>query len=344
MRVKNRIVYHLFFWLLAFVFWSWFFTKLTQNYSYTLVLLAIVIPVAAGLVYFFNFYLIPKYLFTKRYCRFTLFAVYALTIGVWLILMSTFLYFTILLQKGSGAGFPFVIDVAFYLAGTFLVIFAGVLSHVIRENFRILVSKTDLEKQQLETQTKLKELEMQLLKNQFQPHFLFNTLNNLYALSLKKSNDTPQLILKLSELLDYSLYGSEKGKVTIREEIEFITNYLDFAKLRFGTQLAISLNQSTVNSERSIHPHLFIPFVENAVKHGITSNPDIDFIQIDISEKSSAIDFNITNSREPNSALKSGGLGLQQAKQRLELLYPERFDLNIREEEKQFMVSLKIYE
>lgn len=326
MKQWSRILYHFLFWLLSALFLMWFYTKLTREYAHTIVLAGIVWFVSMAVVYFFIRVLIPIYLITRRLVRFWILTCYTVVLAVWLSLFSVILYFAWLMMQTNGQTFPFNIDLVFLLAGQFLVIAAGVLLHSVRENIR------------------MKNNQLRLLKSQFHPHFLFNTLNNLYALSLKKSDETPRMILKLSDLLDYSLHKSDQSRVTVEEEVQLIENYFDLARMRFGDSLNLTLVTELPNAEFRIPPMLLLPFVENAIKHGV--HPDIadNKVVVSISGHQHRIHFRVWN--KTCGAVRDGrpGLGIQQVKERLDLLLPGRFKLEIKDASGEFQVSLILYE
>ena len=149
MIIKKRTIIHLAFWLISLLGLVWFYTQLTREYSHTLVLAAIVWPVSLASVYFINIKLIPKYLMTKKYRLFGVFTVYTLIIATWITMLFVYMYFYILVTRVGSQGFPFEIDLAFILAGMFLVIATGVLGRAVRENFRIMKEKNELEMKQL---------------------------------------------------------------------------------------------------------------------------------------------------------------------------------------------------
>lgn len=340
---------HLLFWFLAGVFWIWFFTELTSEYRNTLVLVGIVGTISIATVYFFNAYLIPKFLFKARYGRFILFSSYTLTLAIWATLLLTFLYFTTLLTRTQGGNFPITINLVFILAGMLLVQVAGVLGHVVRENFRHMREKAELEKKALESVARLRESELRFLKSQFHPHFLFNTLNNLYALSLRKSEETPDLILKLSGLLDYSLYGSDKERVAIQEEIDFIQNYLDLIRMRFREKASINFMVQVENPDFELAPLIFMPFVENAVKHGIGKIEKGAWVDISLKQQEQKVFLCVENQvsvspRIGNDEELHAGLGLSQVRERLQLIYRGKHHIHISESNDRYKVDLEISE
>ncbi len=195
--------------------------------------------------------------------------------------------------------------------------------------------------------TKNIETELTLLKNQINPHFLFNTLNNLYALTLKKSDYAPELILKLSDMLRYMLYECNEEKVPLEKEIHYIKNYLDLEKIRLSQNADIQINiEGNINSV-SVAPLMFIPFIENSFKHGLKSSTSSSFIHI-IFDTREIIYFFICNSKpqiipgfKKNNTV--GGIGLTNVKKRLELIYPNRHELKINDEPDSYSVELKIF-
>jgi sensor histidine kinase YesM len=347
MSINKQRILHIIFWICSLLFLAWFYTQLTKEYRHTLVLVAIAWPVSLASIYFINLILIPRFLFREKYWKFGIFTGYTIVTAVWLVLLVVFIYFSLLVTKTDGRNFPFFIDVAFILAGLFLVIVAGVLAHVVRENFRMLKEKNELEKEQLGISARLKEIELQGLKSQFHPHFLFNTLNNLYSLSLKKSDQTPEMILKLSRLLDFSLYGSEKERVSITEEIEFLDNYLDIISMRFGSKLEIDFTKKVENPGFQIAPLLLIPFIENATKHGI-GHGNNNRIEIRLAQKNKELNFRVFNSKpeiipdKANMETETTGIGLNQVRTRLNIIYPGMHKLEITEDAKSFRINLNV--
>ncbi len=130
-----------------------------------------------------------------------------------------------------------------------------------------------LEKNALTTELKLKEAELKLLKAQIHPHFLFNTLNNLYGLTLEKSDEAPDLVLRLSDILDYILYRCDEKYVPLTEEINMIKNYLEIEKIRYSEKLSLETNFPDKTSAFKIAPLILLPFIENAFKHGVSKYP-----------------------------------------------------------------------
>ncbi len=196
--------------------------------------------------------------------------------------------------------------------------------------------------------TKNVETELQSLKNQINPHFLFNTLNNLYALTLKKSDLAPRIVLKLSDMMRYMLYECNEDSVMISKEIHYIENYIDLEKLRYSSETEIKLNVDPQLNEFQIAPLLLIPFVENSFKHGAQPSVSSAFIHISALLKDTKLHFSVYNSKPQAgpghvySTAKHGGVGLVNARKRLELIYPERYELHIDDAPESYRIELII--
>ena len=189
------------------------------------------------------------------------------------------------------------------------------------------------------------ESERQLLQWQLSPHFLFNMLNNLYGLSITKHEKVPPLLLKLSELLRYSVYEARDAFIALKEEVNYINNYIDFEKIRLGDRLVLNASIQQ-DSALKVAPMMLIIFIENAFKHSKDSTDQ--HIQVDIKLKTSndLILFSISNSyqynAEKSSTEKNSGFGLDNIKKRLQLLYPGRHDLKIEVTDDLYTVNLSI--
>lgn len=204
-----------------------------------------------------------------------------------------------------------------------------------------------LKKQYLLQEAEFKRLqtELTLLKAQLHPHFFFNTLNNLYALSMDRSDLVPGLIIKLSSLMRYVLYSSRKKTVSLMEEIDFIKNYVELEKLRFGAKQDIRFQVDGEISEQKIAPLLLIPFVENGFKHGIMAMARGGYIRISSTIYDDRFLFTVENSKLGKSSNNDDGnnrIGLENVKRRLELHYPETHKLFFQEEDDKYYVELII--
>jgi LytS/YehU family sensor histidine kinase len=200
-----------------------------------------------------------------------------------------------------------------------------------------------LQKQQLqEIEKNQVATELAFLRSQIQPHFFFNTLNNLYSLTLQKSDLAPEVVLKLSSLMSYMLYESGASQIPLQKEIGNLENYIGLEQLRFGTRLSLSFEKKGPMESVRIPPLLLLAFVENSFKHGISQIAGEGHIhlllQIDPGELIFHIDNPIGNGRPQNTP----GIGLKNAIRRLDLLYGPRYRLDLQEIENTFHVTLKI--
>ncbi len=201
-------------------------------------------------------------------------------------------------------------------------------------------------KQQAENETMQSEL--RFLKSQINPHFLFNTLNSLYALTLKKSDKAPDIVIKLSEMMRYMLYECNEPKVPLRKEINYLRNYLDLERLRQREGIDISLEVDGSVVDQQIAPLLLIPFLENSFKHGINAAIKGGFVHATLHVKPKSIHFDLENTkgnvlpRAPDSARPSGGIGLVNVRRRLQLLYPDCHKLEIRETPGTYAIHLHL--
>ncbi|MCC7244477.1 MAG: histidine kinase [Saprospiraceae bacterium] len=201
------------------------------------------------------------------------------------------------------------------------------------------------EKQVLLTQTMQSEL--RFLKSQINPHFLFNTLNNLYALTLKKSDKAPEIVLKLSEIMRYMLYECNEKRVLLSKEIQYINNYLDLERLRQPKEADITLTVDGHVSDQLVAPLLFVPFLENSFKHGLNHHVQGGgFVHIHLAVHGEDLEFSIKNSKEnhlPRSGHpRSGGIGLVNVRHRLDILYPENHNLIIEDEPNAYKAVLQL--
>ncbi len=170
------------------------------------------------------------------------------------------------------------------------------------------------------------EAELNLLKQQINPHFFFNTLNNLYALSITKDEHTPEVILQLSELMRYVIYKGKEDLVPLEEEIKYIKDYIELRQINLHKKLDFRFDKEIADPQVFIPPLIFITFVENAFKHGIENAENDCFLHLDLKSKDDSLTFTCRNSFEECST-KPAGIGLENLRKRLELRYPNQYKL-----------------
>lgn len=183
--------------------------------------------------------------------------------------------------------------------------------------------KTTLENEKLHA-------ELAFLKSQINPHFLFNTLNNIYSLAYQQSDKTPAAILKLSEIMRYMLYESNEDMVDLSKEIRYLENYIELQRLRFKNQAFVNLNISGEAQNQKIMPLVLISFVENAFKHGVATDEKYP-IEISIRIEADKLRFNVSNKVHKLNKDEAGGIGLINVKRRLDLFYQDHYNLEIKD-------------
>jgi len=183
--------------------------------------------------------------------------------------------------------------------------------------------------------------ELSLLRTQINPHFFFNTLNNLYALTIKNSKQAPEVILKLSDMMRYTIYEGEKETVKLGDEIAYLQNYIELHKIRYKKTVEITFNH-TIDTSVTVSPLLFIILLENAFKHGIETLAENAFIHLNLFEDANFIHFHIENNFDPKEVQESNGIGLQNLKRRLSLLYKDSHEITVAKTDNTYKTTLKI--
>lgn len=297
-------------------------------------------PVTIGTTYVCIYKLIPDYLVPKKYLQFGLYGLYTFIISVFGILFSIFFGLAFLTNFQFSPTEVIGRNTLFIMACIYLVVIIVSAFKLLKLNLEQSKQNAELKSKILEAQLKLKEQELNYLKMQIHPHFLFNTLNTIYGYALKKNENAPDMILKLSNLLDYVLYQIDKPLVSLAEEINYIKDYISLEHIRFSDKLDITLRDNLEQQPIEIAPMLFLPFVENSFKHGNIINDKL-IIDIEFNCSEDTVEFMIKNSNKPNDT-KRTGIGLENIKKRLEHLYKNRYQLDIKEEGNMFIVNLII--
>ena len=343
-KQKIRIVFlHLVFWSAVWFFFVYFFSYNSNNTNYVTWFSSLLLPVTMLTTYFVVYYLIPIYLLTKKYKLLALYGFYTLIFSTYLILMAIFGSFIFLSDMETESMPPMSRNYVFILILVYLIVFIVSFVNVLNHNFRALSENKELQNKILETQLQMKDQELVYLKKQIHPHFLFNTLNTIYGFALKQSNETPEIILKLSNLLDYILYQVSKPKVSLKEELSHVKEYIDLERIRFQDTLKVTFISNSIDDDIQIAPMLLIPFVENAFKHGNMIDGFLN-IQIEATFNDDILFFNVKNSVKQHGLINSApGIGLENIRKRLSILYENRYNLEISQTENWYDVNLKVY-
>lgn len=333
---RFRILMHVVFWIAVSVFYTFFFGHRSGSYTRMLLLVAPLMLVTISTAYFINYYLVPRYLFQGKFWKLILYASYTFVVSVWLeTLVITSLVIVLVWHDGSLPD-QTALDLMFLVVAMYFIILVAV---------SVKLFKSWYEKQHALRQVDHAKVqaELQLLKSQIHPHFLFNTLNNIYALSLKKSDAAPEMILRLSAMLDYLLYECNAPLVSLEKEINLLQNYIALEEIRYADRLDISfLNEGDLKNVE-VAPLILLPFVENSFKHGAGSKRGKVMVKIALSVKNKSLSFSVENNKS-RSEKKSdhGGIGLANVKKRLDLLYPGKYRLDLIDADDTFSVYLKI--
>ena len=321
---RSIILRHLLYWLLAYA--AFFFSIYFIDKFDTAIQIATVIIVPAPIPVYLHFFSI-KHFFEKRK-----YALYVISL-ILIIVISAFcfeLFFNFIVNdpeshtSGIGTAIFFIVfsmGMKYFTAG-------------LKRQHRIQ-----------EDRYKQVQTELDILKSQINPHFFFNTLNSLYSLSLEQSQQVPEVVLELSDLMRYVLDSGNKKSVPLKDEVQFIKNYISLEKLRLPGSTDIKISVKGDLNSHSIAPMLLIPFVDNSFKHGLSSSIEDGYVHVDITMDKKHLYFRIENSKPQNEISKSKatpGVGLDNVRRRILLLYPEKHQLNIRDNPHNFIVELTL--
>jgi len=345
--MQKRVVLHIFFWISYVLFKTFLnissdmgsnpggftFPELQKLVLAQLALLTVKLP----LVYLL-FYTMEKYLAKQWPIGKTLFAGMALFFAALVLFLPVKQFIVLNLIYQSGTTLSAALNFASILSSLFILFFVSSVAltiKLVRSNIRQKNAAQEIIKKKLET-------ELQFLKAQTNPHFLFNTLNNIYALARKRSDKTADVVMKLSKLLRFMLYESQKKYISIADEMHVIGDYIELEKIRYDEKLKLSFTRSIDNESHPVAPLILLPFVENAFKHGAGESRFNSFINIHVQLQNSQLHFVIENSTAANGVNSNPeNIGLNNIRRQLELLYPVH-TLEIKNGNGSFTVSLMI--
>ena len=289
----------------------------------------------AVIVYFNLYYLIPNYLTQRTFVRYI--GLLLLSVVILTPIKAIVFYF---MFAGSPLYREYVtFNQQWIFLLTFLVAAGSTVAKIVSDWLWHQRDRKELETQNMQS-------ELKFLKSQINPHFLFNTLNSLYALTLKKSDRAPEIVIKLSEMMRYMLYECNERQVSLSKEVQYIRNYVDLEMLRQGQKVRIDFHVQGEIQGQMIAPLIFTPFLENSFKHGVNQISE-GFVDIKLMVKDKNVILQIENSKPPrqqviNHKRPSGGIGLANVRRRLDLLYPDSYALKISDEAEKYKVSLTL--
>ncbi|GAA3635049.1 sensor histidine kinase [Flavivirga jejuensis] len=337
------IRHHVIFWVVYFLFTTFRWGSYFNDYEYAFKTTLLGFSIHMTLCYFNLYYLMPKFIYTRKYFVYGI--VLSASLFFMLIIKFNLTYFLVsnnVWPEGPEVTSTLTLNYAIemMMGELYVITFVTAIKVTfdwIREHKRLI----DMEKLQLET-------ELRLLRTQISPHFFFNTLNNIYSLTIEKSDKAPRIILKLSELMRYLLYETKQKRQSLTKEIICLQNYLDLERIRYGDQLKINIDISGDIEDKEIAPMLLLSFIENSFKHGANKNIGEVKINIDFNVIGDFLHFRVSNpiaALRDNNAIKEthGGIGIDNVKKRLELGYKEgEYYLDINSDDEEYIVTLKI--
>ncbi len=332
--LTKRVVYHGLLWLLLLVILLMIDSG-DLGFGFTLVIEIVNVLFFAVVVYINLLILIPRYLNDKK------FLLYCVMLIMGVVLVTPIKLFVLYFLY---APFPrlqenLLTNQHLFFISTFIIAGSSTIFKIISDWIRYQRDRRDL-------QTQTMQSELKFLKSQINPHFLFNTLNNLYALTLKKSDKAPEIVIKLSEMMRYMLYECNERRVLLSKEISYIRNYLDLERLRQGKNVEIDFVVKGYVTDQKVAPLMFIPFLENSFKHGLNNQISHGFVTIEMEVGERQVQFMIENSKPERLPVmehrRSGGIGLVNVRRRLNLLYPDHYTLQIMDNPNTYAVELAI--
>lgn len=328
-------VHHIFFWLLFAGIW---FSLRYQDYESRGIAMQVTflkVSVLASMIYITNGVLIPHLLYKKRYVWFVqAFILVVIVSGI----IKVYALGKILGEPEMYrlAGGDWKVRIYENIVSDFFLIMAGAA-------VKLMLDYAKLQQRMAETAKEKAEAELNFLKSQINPHFLFNSLNSVYFLIDKNNTEARESLHKFSEMLRYQLYDLGDTKMPIEKEVGYLKDYVDLQKLRKDENYMVEFNSSPQVKGFAIEPLLLVPFVENAFKHISHFTGKKNFVKLSMDRSNGHFSFSVENSKEQGkSTEQQGGIGLANVKRRLELLYPGRYELNIKDENEKYKVDLSL--
>lgn len=337
---KNLIIPHILFWGISIVLFTVVLINTRGDFSFFDINLKMATNILVTIVFlaisvYINLLCLIPYFFNKR--KYGLF--FLLEIGNILLFIVLNYFVSCFFEGRNQSNILSEIFAEFILVLLFLIV--STLIKFMRESIAV----QDVELRIKEVEKQKIEAELIALKAQVNPHFFFNTLNSLYALSLDKSEKAPELILKLSELMRYVIYESKENLIPIGKQLEFLQSYVYLERIRTNDSLLVDFMVQGDHLQLKVAPLLYLAFIENAFKHGAKLKENHPFIHILFNlELPDRVGFFIQNNKDIAPVISSsGGIGLANVKKRLELLYPGKFTLHIEETKSLYNVELTIF-
>lgn len=344
--IQHRPIAHLLFWCFFVVIFTLIASLNSGQLEQHLINYLAMLPSQLMAAYALNYYQVPQLLLKKKYLSFILsflalaYVFSALARFCVVHIAEPFIRNNFeqesILEILTDVPYLFII----YFPGVYVIVFIMLIIKVFKERFE--------ERHQIELLQKEKATnELKFLKAQIHPHFLFNTLNNLYALTLAKSDVAPTVVVKLSEMLDYILYQCNEPTIAVHKEIALIQDYIDLEKLRYGKRLTLTFAHQLDDSQATVAPLILLSFVENAFKHGAGGPAFTPEIHIDLKVQNQQLYFKVYNAKAYAQSLtqtdvQKNGIGTMNVQRQLELNYGDRYQLEITDTEDSYQIALSL--
>lgn len=331
---NQRWPLHAFFWTVIVFLYVLFFGRQSSNYSQTLLLVSLLMPITMGASYYLNYRLVPKYLLKAHYKKFITYFIYTILASLYAEMLIVIFIFISLADVKVGNMTPASIDIFFLLLALLMaVLLAGAI-----KLFKHWIESKERNQKLIKEKA---EAELMFLKTQLNPHFLFNTLNNLYFLATEKSEKAPTAILALSEILDYALHSGRRMFVPLEEELKQVEYYIALELLRYEDRVDIKTKMIHNSKSVQLPPMVVISLVENAFKHGVLPNAGRSTIELTVEITNKNLEIQVSNSRRRKGDQR--GIGLDNLRNQLDLLYGEMYSITINDQEADlFMVTLTL--
>lgn len=353
-----KVLLHVAAWaiMIGLPFYNFFRWDVPREFIWTFYLIVII----NGLIFYVNYlFLIPHFFLRNERLKYYISAVMLVTVIFFLSLISSNLIFEKMRREEPDrerradrierredhlpSGKRRILRLPFGPMSIYNFAFNSIVFTVFAFGLKALERNSEIEKKQKELEKEKLNSELAFLKNQISPHFFFNTLNNIYSLISINTKDSQEAVLKLSKMMRYLLYESEVGETRLSNEIEFMNNYIDLMRLRLSEKVKLSVSFPSDYENVAIPPLLFISIIENAFKHGI-SYREKSFVDIRMEISNEKINFICENSlvSKPENESNSSGIGLENLRKRLSLLFPGRHELKIEKIQAVFRVTVMI--
>lgn len=335
-RTAYRVMYHTLGWLVYILFFLWYQGVTWNSLAFVLSNEVTKLLFLSIGVYFNILYLIPTYLSEKKYIS------YVFLMLITGVLITPIEVFVLFFKLSNAPDYQLQIvenQLSLYIFNIFAITTSTLLK-IVSDWLRHQRVQKELERRNLRS-------ELDFLRTQINPHFLFNTLNSLYALTLKKSDDAPEIVIKLSDMMRYMLYESNEERVPLAKEIEYMQHYVDLEMLRFGKKADINFEIIGDVNTQIIAPLLFQTFLENSFKHGLANAIERGYVNFNLSVNDNLLHLDLKNTKPPTlpkteKDTKSSGIGLVNVRRRLELLYKNKYELIIKQDKISYSVHLTI--